>query len=597
LCCPPLEASHHSFGEGQTDGRAAVAGRVNKCVARLSCAADSGWQSSVSMNVIDSFDFANVQLCAKLMFRSELDRRLYREEAPLDGGAKAHVHAVSTGHGSISSSFHERRLWVLYVEHEYDRTAHVSTGHGSTSSSSQEWRLWIMYVERAYDRNVSTGHGSISSSSHERRLWILCVARSRIELRCFLRASPVIAIFLSYSVLGTYAKTLPRQVGFHQDSPVIDVASYVTLYCWYHPQVSVGDTSHVYHASDVPQVIATALTVTFIKTSYISALHRSHQVHEANTMKVYIISSESSSIGPSCDFLTVISSRRRSDSGATRGIPTEPKNLNRTWNAYKLIPCFVWIILPHPSLRASTLRIRGVVTLEFGEGVVARWSPTTLQVDGYDWMQPDAMIPTGMQVCQTSIATTSSTVLYVLADLAIVSLFSFGATPYDESPVPTVNAIGENFPTVEATDGPDDANDSGIMNVPPVETSEVMYAYIVCRLIVVHDMTILSHFSWAPSQGHYQALKDVVKCLHQMKDWNIAYRQENSIESVLWHVPLPSVDVDVLLTSIPVNEILPSDRPQDSSPYGTPSALLTFILCPVLCYNFLESKRLVLLTA
>jgi hypothetical protein len=54
----PVELMHHSLGDGLSDCGRTVTGCANDIVARLSSAADSGWQSSTCLYHLHVFDLA-----------------------------------------------------------------------------------------------------------------------------------------------------------------------------------------------------------------------------------------------------------------------------------------------------------------------------------------------------------------------------------------------------------------------------------------------------------------------------------------------------------------------------------------------------------
>jgi hypothetical protein len=58
LLSPPVELTHHSLGDGLSDGGGTVTGRANDIVARLSSAADSGWWSLTCLYHLHVFDLA-----------------------------------------------------------------------------------------------------------------------------------------------------------------------------------------------------------------------------------------------------------------------------------------------------------------------------------------------------------------------------------------------------------------------------------------------------------------------------------------------------------------------------------------------------------
>jgi hypothetical protein len=58
LLSPPVELTHHSLGDELSDGGGTVTGRANNIVARLSSAADSGWQSLTCLYHLHVSDLA-----------------------------------------------------------------------------------------------------------------------------------------------------------------------------------------------------------------------------------------------------------------------------------------------------------------------------------------------------------------------------------------------------------------------------------------------------------------------------------------------------------------------------------------------------------
>jgi hypothetical protein len=85
--------------------------------------------------------------------------------------------------------------------------------------------------------------------------------------------------------------------------------------------------------------------------------------------------------------------------------------------------------------------------------------------------------------------------------------------------------------------------------------SELIYAYIICCLNIGFAVTFLTHFSQAPAQEHYTALKNVVKYLHHTKDWGLLYWHDHPVESlpaVSFEIPA----IDPLLPAFPSHNLM-----------------------------------------
>ena len=83
---------------------------------------------------------------------------------------------------------------------------------------------------------------------------------------------------------------------------------------------------------------------------------------------------------------------------------------------------------------------------------------------------------------------------------------------------------------------------------------ELLYAYVVCRPDIGYAVTMLSKFSTAPADIHYQMLKHVAKYLRRTINWGIVYTK-----------PKPD-------PSLPASPHVPIAAPDDLPLFPTPSS-------------------------
>ena len=83
---------------------------------------------------------------------------------------------------------------------------------------------------------------------------------------------------------------------------------------------------------------------------------------------------------------------------------------------------------------------------------------------------------------------------------------------------------------------------------------ELLYAYVICRPDIGYAVTMLSKFSTAPADIHYQMLKHVAKYLRRTINWGIVYTK-----------PKPD-------PSLPASPHVPIAAPDDLPLFPTPSS-------------------------